>query len=307
MIRRGGERLLFDCAEGTQRQLMRSAVGLVSLHEVFLTHFHADHYLGLPGMLKTFALHGREEPITVYGPEGLRELMATMKRMIGKLTYEVTLVELEPGDALARGDYELRTFAVSHRVAALGYSLVESERPGRFDAEAAEALGVPVGPERGALQRGESVTLADGREVSPDQLLGPPRTGRTIAIAADTAPAGSVIDAAHGADVLVHEATFSEEERDRADETSHSTAIGAASVARTAGVTLLALTHISGRYFGGEIRAEAQEVFANTVVPKDFDVIEVPFRERGEPKLVKGGALPRRIQEARAAESAAPS
>jgi ribonuclease Z len=307
MIRRGGERLLFDCAEGTQRQLMRSAVGLVSLHEVFLTHFHADHYLGLPGMLKTFALHGREEPITIYGPAGLRELMAAMKRMIGKLTYNVALVELEPGETLDRSDYELRTFPVSHRVAAIGYSLVETERPGRFDAEAAEKLGVPVGPERGVLQRGEPVTLADGREIAPGQLLGPPRPGRAIVLAADSAPAGSVIEAAQGADVLVHEATFSEEERERADETSHSTAAGAASVARAAGVTLLALTHISGRYFGGEIRAEAQDVFANTVVPKDFDVIEGPFRERGEPRLIKGGALPRRVQEARAAESPVPS
>ena len=291
LVRRGGDRLLFDCAEGTQRQLLRSGIGLVELREIFLTHYHADHYLGLPGMLKTFSLHGREEPLTVYGPRGLRELWSAMARMVGRLGYEVTTVELEAGETLPRGDYELRTFPVSHRVAALGYALVEHERPGRFDAEAADRLGIPHGPERGALQRGEPVTLGDGRVVTPADLLGPPRAGRTIVLAGDTAPAGSVIEAAQGADLLVHEATFTEEERERADETSHSTAAGAATVARAAGVGLLALTHISSRYFGRDVRREAETVFPNTVVPKDFDTIEVPFEERGAPRLVKGGAL----------------
>jgi ribonuclease Z len=291
MIRRGGERLLFDCAEGTQRQLMRSQIGLVELREIFLTHFHADHYLGLPGMLKTFSLHGRDEPLTVYGPVGLRDLMGTMQRMIGRLSYDVTTVELDAGETLPRGDYDLRTFAVSHRVAAVGYALVEAERPGRFDAAEADRLGIPHGPERGALQRGDSVTLADGRVVSPTDLIGVARPGRTVVVAGDTAPSGSVIDAAQGADLLVHEATFVEEESERAAETSHSTAIGAATVARAAGVGLLALTHLSSRYFARDVRREAETIFPNTVVPKDFDTIEVPFEERGTPRLVKGGAL----------------
>jgi ribonuclease Z len=159
-------------------------------------------------------------------------------------------------------------------------------------------MGIPHGPERGALQRGEPVTLADGRVVPPSELIGAARPGRSVVIAGDTAPSGSVIEAAHGADVLVHEATFTEEERDRAAETSHSTAIGAATVARTAEVGLLALTHLSSRYFGRDVRREAETVFPNTVVPKDFDTIEVPFEERGVPRLVKGGALRQRGSEA---------
>src|SRR6478609_5103582 len=168
MIRRGGDRLLFDCAEGTQRQMLRSNVGLVDLREVFLTHYHADHYLGLPGMLKTFALRGREVPITIYGPPGLSELFNSLRRIFGKLTYPYELVELTPGDSIERGDHKLATFAVSHGVSSVGYALVEEDRPGRFDVTTADELGVPNGPERGALQRGEVVTLPGGRVVAPE-------------------------------------------------------------------------------------------------------------------------------------------
>jgi ribonuclease Z len=298
LVRRGGERLLIDCGEGTQRQLLRSEVGLVDLAEVFLTHYHADHFLGLPGMLKTFSLRGRELPITIYGPPGLRDLFGSLRRIFGRLTYEYDLVELRPGDVLDRGDYRLEAFPVEHGVSAIGYALVELPRPGRFDTEVAESLGIPFGPERGLLQRGEAVTLADGRVITPGAVLGPPRPGRTIVVAGDTAPAPSVVEAAREADVLVHEATFCEEERDRAAETQHSTAADAAALAREAGVTLLALTHLSGRYFGPEVAREAREIFPETVVPRDFDVIEVPFRERGTPRLVKGGAAPARDREA---------
>jgi ribonuclease Z len=290
LLRRGGERLLFDCAEGTQRQLLRSNVGLIELREVFLTHYHADHYLGLPGMLKTFALRGRETPITIYGPPGLSELFGALRRIFGKLTYPYELIDLGPGEVLERGDYRLKTFAVSHGVSAIGYALVEEPRPGRFDVAAADTLGIPVGPERGALQRGESVTLPDGRVITPESVLGEMRPGRKLVLSADTAYSRSVVDAARGADVLVHEATFAEEERDRAHETLHSTAAEAAEVAREAEVGLLALTHLSNRYFGGEIEREAQAVFPETVVPRDLDIIVVPFQERGSPELVKGGA-----------------
>ncbi len=294
LLRRGGERLLFDCAEGTQRQLLRSNVGLIELREVFLTHYHADHYLGLPGMLKTFALRGRELPITIYGPPGLRDLFDAMRRIFGRLTYTVELKELRPGDELIREDYRLVPFAVAHGVSAIGYALLEDARPGRFDVQAADALGVPAGPERGALQRGESVTLADGQTITPDRVLGPARPGRKVAIAGDGGPAESVIEAAQGADVLVHEATFCEDERERARETQHSTALEAAGVARAAGVELLAVTHLSNRYFGGQVAREARTIFPNTVVPKDFDTIDVRFQERGGPQLVKGGALQQR-------------
>ena len=293
LLRRGGERLLFDCAEGTQRQLQRSSVGLPDLEEIFLTHLHADHYLGLPGMLKTFALRGRDEPgLTVYGPRGTKELFSRLRPFIGRLPYPLTAVELEPGETLERGEYRLATFAVDHGVSAIGWSLVEDERPGRFDVDAADALGVPSGPERGALQRGEPVTLADGRAVTPAEVLGEARPGRKLVLTGDTAPSPSVVQAAHLADLLVHEATFSAEERERARETLHSTAAEAAEVAQLADVKLLALTHVSTRYFGPELAREAREIFPETVVPRDFDVIEVPFPDRGPPHLVKSGAKP---------------
>ena len=297
LVRRGGERLLFDCAEGTQRQLLRSSVGLVELREVFVTHFHADHVLGLPGMFKTFALRGRDLPLDVYGPRGLVDLLGSLKRVVGKLSYELRLHELEPGDVLERDGYRLATFAVAHGVSALGWSLVESTRPGRFDVEAADALGVPDGPERGVLQRGESVTLPGGGTVAAEQVLGPPRSGRKLVVTGDTAPADEVVESAWGADLLVTEATYSEEERERAQETMHQTAAQAADLARRANVGLLALTHLSSRYFGPEIAREAREIFAETVVPRDFDVVDVPFAERGSPHLIKGGALHRREPE----------
>jgi ribonuclease Z len=288
LIRRGSERLLFDCAEGTQRQMLRSTVGLVELREVFLTHYHADHYLGLPGMLKTFALRGREIDLTVYGPPGLGDLFGALKRIFGKLTYRVELHELEPGNVLERDGYNLVTFAPAHGVSAVGSALVEEPRPGRFEVDAADALGVEP-PQRGLLQRGESIEVSDGRVITPDAVLGPPRAGRKLVLAGDTAPSPVVLEAARDAEVLVHEATFLDEERERAQETAHSTALEAAELARDADVSLLALTHLSNRYFGPEVAREARTIFAETVVPKDFDVIDVPFPERGAPRLVKGG------------------
>jgi ribonuclease Z len=290
LVRRGGERMLLDCGEGTQRQLLRSSVGLVELPEVFLTHYHADHYLGLPGMLKTFALRGREVPLTVYGPPGLTDLFGGLQRVFGKLTYRLELVELRSGDVLDRGDYRIVVFDVAHGLTANGYAFVELPRPGRFDLQAAEALGVEPGPLFGRLQSGEPVALPSGDVVRPEQVLGPARPGRKIVLAGDTAPAASVLEVAEAADLLVHEATFAEEERERADETAHCTAAGAAHIARAAGVTLLALTHLSNRYFGPEIAREAREIFAETVVPRDFDIIDVRFPERGGPRLVKAGA-----------------
>ena len=293
VIRRGGERILVDCGEGTQRQLLRSRIGLVELPEVFLTHYHADHYLGLPGMMKTFALRGRELPLKVYGPPGLMELFGALQRIFGKLTYRYDLVELRPGDVLERGDYRIVVFRVHHGVAANGYAFVEAPRPGRFDVDAATALGLPAGPLFGALQRGEAVVAGDGREVRPEDVLGPPRAGRKIVLTGDTRPARSVLEVAADADVLVHDATFMDEERARADETGHSTALAAAELARLAGVRMLALTHLSNRYFGPEIAREARGVFPDTVVPRDFDIIDVPFPERGTPRLVRGGAMGR--------------
>jgi ribonuclease Z len=306
LVRRGGERLLFDCGEGTQRQLLRSGIGLVELPEVFLTHYHADHYLGLPGMMKTFALRGRDLPLTVYGPPGLVDLFGALRRIFGKLTYEYRLVEMQAGDAIERGSYRIIAFPVHHGVSSVGYALVEALRPGRFDVGAAEALGLAPGPLFGALQRGDTVALGN-REVRPDEVLGPPRPGRKLVLTGDTRPARSVLEIAQEADVLVHDGTFADEDRRRADETGHATARAAAELARVARVRLLVLTHLSNRYFGPEIAREARTAFPDTVVPRDFDIIDVPFPERGVPRLVKGGALGRQGEETEPGEHGATS
>jgi ribonuclease Z len=281
LVRRGGDRILFDCGEGTQRQLV-STIGLSELTEVFLTHFHADHWLGLPGLLKTFDLRARERPLAIHGPPGLHELMTLAMRTVGRVRFELELVELSPGDVLARDGYRIAPVRVAHRGTALAYVLYEDERPGVFDPQAAVRLGLAPGPEFGRLQRGETV-----RGVTPDQVLGPPRAGRKVAISGDTKPCQSLRVAAHRAELLVHEATFAQDELDRAGGTGHSTAAQAAALARDAEVTMLALTHFSTRYSVALLREEARAVFPRTVLPRDFDTIEIPFPERGDPELVR--------------------
>jgi len=281
MVRRGGERILFDCGEGTQRQLV-SSVGLADLDEIFVTHFHADHWLGLPGLLKTFDLRGREKPLRVHGPGGVRELLTVMLRTAGRVRFELDLIELETGDVIERGGYKIAPFPVAHRGPAFGYVLFEDERPGEFDPDAAARLGLRAGPDFGRVQRGETVN-----GVAPQQVLGPSRPGRKVVISGDTTPCETVRVAAHGADLLIHEATFAEEEQERAAETGHSTAAEAAQIAREAEVGLLALTHFSTRYTVALLRDEARAVFKRTVLPRDFDTIELPLAERGEPTLVR--------------------
>jgi ribonuclease Z len=281
LVRAGGDQLLFDCGEGTQQQLLRS-IGLPELDAIFVTHFHLDHWLGLIGVIKTFDLRGRSLPLSIHGPPGLRALFAGLAPVIGRTTYPLVLEELEPHAEVRFGTYSIAAFPVEHRVRAYGYALLEDERPGRFDAEAATSLGIRPGPDFGRLQAGDTVG-----GVSPEQVVGEARRGRRVVISGDTAPCQAVEVYAHGADVLVHEATFMEDERPRARQTAHSTARQAAELARDAGVGLLALTHLSTRYFPREVRREAREVFAETVVPRDFDSISIPFPEKGGPELVK--------------------
>jgi ribonuclease Z len=281
LIRRGGDRILVDCGEGTQRQLVGS-YGLPELSDIFITHFHADHWLGLPGLLKTLDLRGRERPLTVYGPPGLGRMLGLLSPVYGRTGYELSVVELEPGDAVQRDDYTVAPVVVNHRGRAYGYVLFEEDRPGRFDAGLAEELGVTPGPDFGRIQRGETVN-----GVSPDQVIGEARQGRKVVISGDTSPCEALAVAAHDADLLVHEATFAADETERAAQTGHSTASQAAELARDAGVNLLALTHISTRYGGGLLRDEARAVFANSHVPRDFDRAELPYRERGEPELLR--------------------
>ena len=291
LVARGGERLLFDCGEGTQRQMQRS-LGLVQVDSIFFTHFHADHFLGLPGLLKTYDLTERERPLTIYGPPGLVDLLKSLARVIGRVGYKLELVELEPGEAVPCDGAEVRAFPVEHSVRAHGYALVEQDRPGRFDPEAAERLGVAEGPDFARLQRGEPVEGSAG-SVRPQDVMGESRPGRTVVITGDTAPCHATVEAARGAELLVHDSSFAEEEAQRAADTGHSTVGQAAAVAREAEVKLLALVHVSSRYHVGKVLEEAREVFEPSVAPRDFDLIEIPFPERGDPELVQNGARDR--------------
>ncbi len=291
MIRRGGERLLFDCGEGAQRQMHRST-GLVQLDEIYLTHYHADHYLGLPGLLKTYDLQGRERPLRILGPPGLADLFGTLRRIMGKVRYGIELVELDEGEAVGHGEYEIRCFPVRHQVRAYGYALVEQDRPGRFDPAAAARLGVEPGPAFGALQRGQEVPGDDGM-VRPADVMGEGRLGRRLVITGDSAPCEGTAAASRHADVLVHDGSFAAAEAERAAETGHSTVGEAATLAREAGVKLLALVHASSRYNVTDLLAEAREIFTEAIAPRDFDLVEVPFPERGPPQLVPRGALER--------------
>jgi ribonuclease Z len=289
LVTRGGDRLMFDCGEGTQRQL-RLSTGLVQVNELYLTHFHLDHCLGLPGLLKTYDLNDRTEPLALFGPVGLNRLLKDLAPLIGRLGYDLDVVELEPGGLVPHPDYEVEAFAVEHRTRALGYAILEDDRPGLFDPDEAERLGISPGPDFKALQEGNTVHGADGA-VTPEQVMGKERSGRAIAITGDTAPCQATVGAAADVDLLVHDSSFMTEDADRALETGHSTAVGAARIAAEANVKMLALVHISSRYHVREALKEAQEEFANSVAPRDFDLVELPFPERGDPVLVKGGAL----------------
>ena len=286
LVRHGGERILVDCGEGTQRQLIRSA-GLVELTDVFITHMHLDHWLGLPGLLKSLDLRDRQRPLAVHGPPGLAEALTTTRKVIGRLSFALEVIELQPEDVVRRGTLEIQPVNVRHRSLAYGYVFAEDERPGRFDAELATQLGVQFGPDFGRLQRGETVN-----GVKPEQVIGKPREGRKLVISGDTSPCETLAIAAHGADLLIHEATFGDDERERAAQSGHSTAAQAARIAADADVKLLALTHISARYAGGELREEARAIFPDAELPRDFDSIEIPFPERGAPALHHFGETP---------------
>lgn len=279
VVTREGESLLFDCGEGTQRQMMRYGASF-TFADVFFTHFHADHLLGIVGLVRTLGLQGRTEPMRMYGPRGARKMLeGALGLGVERAGFPVEICELEPGASLARDGYRIDAFAVEHGGLALGYALVERDRLGRFDPEAARAAGVPEGPLWGRLQRAQAVTLDDGRTVTPDGIVSPPRPGRKLVVSGDTRPCRATIEAAKGADLLIHEATFGEEEKDRAKETGHSTAREAAEVAAQAGVRKLALTHLSARYSrdAADLLGEAQAVFPASVVARDGMELDVPF------------------------------
>ncbi len=280
-VQREGEMILFDCGEGTQRQMMRYGVGF-TFTDVFFTHYHADHMLGITGLLRTMGLQDRTAPVTLYGPKGAQRILgAAINLGIERNKFPVEIVEVRPGDRLSRGDYDVVVFETEHRADTVGYALAEHIRLGRFNPERARGLGIPEGPLWGRLHKGETVTLPDGRTVSPSDLVGSPRPGRTVVYSGDTRPSLLVMHAARGADLLVHEATFGGDEADRAKETGHSTASEAARVAADAGVRQLVLTHISPRYTrdAPELLAEARAVFPETIIARDGLTVDVPFVE----------------------------
>jgi ribonuclease Z len=283
-IAREGETMLFDCGEGTQRQMMRYGVGF-SFREIFFSHYHADHMLGVTGLLRTMGLQDRTAPVTLYGPRGAaRVLGAAVSLGIERSKFPVEIIEVKPGDRLERDGFVLQAFPTEHRADTIGWALVEHERLGRFDPARAAALGVPEGPLWGKIHKGENVELPDGRVVSPADLVGAPRPGRRVVYSGDTRPCATLIEAARGADLLVHEATFAGEEQERAKETGHSTAAEAAAVAREAGVRRLVLTHISPRYTrdAPELLDEARAVFPDVVIARDGLSVDVPY-VHGEP------------------------
>lgn len=298
LIRSGGSRILVDAGEGAQRQMINST-GLVQVDDIYVTHFHADHYLGLPGLLKTYDLLERQKPLRIIGPSGLIGLFEALRRIFGRLRYEVELVELEPGEGIEHEGFEMRAFGVEHRMKALGFAYVEPERPGRFDVEAAQGLGITDARDFGRLQRGETISV-DGSEVRPEQVMGEPRPGRKVVITGDTAPCEMTRVASHAAQLLVHDGTFAVEESARAAETGHSTARDAAQLATDAEVGMLAIVHVSSRYNVSRVLDEARGAFPNTVAPRDFDLVEIPFPERGEPHLLPEGAKQRPEPEAEA-------
>jgi ribonuclease Z len=284
-LQREGETLLFECGEGTQRQMMRYGVSF-ALAEIFFTHFHADHFLGVIGLIRTLGLQGHDKPLRLYGPKGAKKVLsAAISLGVERVPFPIEIEEVKPGAVIGtthhtpRTDYEIRVFATEHGGGSVGYAVREHERRGRFDPDKARAAGIPEGPLWGQLTKGEAIDLPDGRRLTADGFVGPKRHGRLVVITGDTRPCASVVDAAQGADLLIHEATFGDEERERAKETGHSTAKEAALVALAAKAKRLVLSHVSARYSisAEELVKEAREVFRETVVAKDGMTVEIPF------------------------------
>ncbi len=272
-----GEILLFDCGEGTQVQFLKAKLRPGKLSRIFISHFHGDHFYGLIGILTSLQLAGRQTPLYLYGPAGLREHIRQMRALSQfRPGYELHISEIEPsatGKTWEMEGYTVAARPLRHRIFTAGFRLEENSRPGKFDVEKAVALGVPDGPLRRRLQAGESIEIAGGRRVSPGEIIGPSRPGRKLAICLDTAPCGNAVALAKDVDVLIHDGTFAGGMEERAAETGHSTVAQAAQVARDAGAARLIVTHISARYGAGDEAAlleEARTIFPNAGIAADL-------------------------------------
>lgn len=283
-VQREGESMLFDCGEGTQRQMMRYGTGF-AVDTVFFTHMHADHFLGIVGLLRTLALQGRTDPMHLFGPPGAEPIL---RQAIGlgveRVRFPVRVTELAPGERVEREEYEVIAYSVDHGTSAVGYALREHDRLGRFDVERARELGVPEGPLFGRLHRGEPVEV-DGTLIRPEEIVGPPRPGRTVVYSGDTRPCAATEEIARGAELLIHDATFGDEDEERARETYHASARQAARLAARAGVRRLYLTHLSARYSDnpGVLERQAREAFPDAVVARDGQVVEIPYDDGEDP------------------------
>lgn len=277
-VKRGPEVILFDCGEGTQRQFMLSKLSFMQITRVFLTHFHGDHFLGLPGLVQSMSMNGREVPLEVYGPRGVERLVADLLSL-GYFTpgFAVRAKEVPPGASVDGGDYAITAFEAVHTVPGLSYVLEEKARPGRFNKERALELGVPEGPLFSRLQEGQAVTV-EGRTIRPEEVLGPPRRGRKIVYTGDSMPNEALIERARGADVLIHDATSDAALEEKANRYGHSSSRQAAEVASKAGVGLLVLTHLSPRYEDpATILSDAKAIFEDVRIAEDFTEINVPY------------------------------
>ena len=279
-IKRGGEIILFDCGEGTQRQFQKSKLSYMQITKIFITHFHGDHFLGLPGFIQTLQLNDREQPLHIYGPRGIKEIVYQILHLgYFRAAFPIFAHEVKDGDVIQFEGYKIKVANACHNVPALAYSLEENERPGRFNKEKALKLGIPEGPLFRKLQYGETIEI-NGRKITPDMVLGKPRPGRKITITGDTMPCDSIIKLASKSDVLIHDATFDSSLEEKAREYGHSTAAQAAMVAKNAGVEKLFLTHISPRYRDAEIlEKEAREIFPSSYIAYDFMEVEVKLKK----------------------------
>jgi len=276
-----GHLIVFDCGEGTQRQMMKAGTGFKRDMIIFLTHLHGDHILGLPGLIYTLSMLDRKHPLMIIGPPGTSSFIeAILSIKFGKLNYEIHVKEVLEGVAYESKEYVVEAVRADHTAPSLAYKLRERDRPGKMKVEFLEELGLPKGPLWGKLQRGETVEFR-GETIRPEDAMGPPRPGRKIVYTGDTRPSDRIVEFSRGADVLIHDATFGSEFEEEAAEEGHSTVRQAAEIALKAGVRRLYLFHLSPRYEGreGELLKEARAVFPNSFLAEDLLSYEVPLRD----------------------------